>query len=276
MRKFLHSHWKVIVAILLAILLATMTVETSSATASPPLSARLRAHVAAISSQEFKVAPALHIETMLESAGYGVRRQVYEAEGSRLRNIEAAISNVAPGARPERVFIIGARHDPAARDAGATAAVLELARLLRNLQPSRGTEIRFVFLIGDDSATTPLGSLAAAYRQHSAASSFIAYAGTLESSARVRQALASFGDGANLPVHGLAAPAHVMGVTLSDHGAYGRRGDRALMITNTAFLSYPYHHASPIGQDRTDYEGMARVVDGLRRTIASLAGAVQS
>ena len=39
--------------------------------------------------------------------GYRLRRQQYEAGGQKLRNIEVSVSNTAPGARPERIFIIG-------------------------------------------------------------------------------------------------------------------------------------------------------------------------
>lgn len=271
MRKFLHSHWKVIVAILLAIVLATMTVDTTSAIVSPPLSARLRAHVEAISPRNQQAPPTAHIEAALAHSGYGVRQHTYQAGGLTLRSIEAKIANVAPGARPDRIFIVGARHDPAAREKDGTAAVLELARLLKDLQPSRGTEIRFVFSIHDGKRKPP-----AREEGQLDAGSFIAYAGTLESSTRVRQALAAFSDGPELPSHGLAAPAHAMGVTLSGDGAFGRHGTPTLMVTDTAFLNYPYHHAAQGGRDKIDYDAMARAVEGLRRTIASLAGAVQA
>jgi len=104
---------------------------------------------------------------------------------------------------------------------------------------------------------------------------FIAFVGTLESSALVRQALAAFQGASDFPAQGLAAPAHTMGVTLSDHSSYNRHGYPALMITDTAFMRYPYYHTAQDTPDKLDYASMARVVEGLAKTIVSLAGATQ-
>jgi len=104
---------------------------------------------------------------------------------------------------------------------------------------------------------------------------FIAFVGTLESSALVRQALAAFREASDFPAQGLAAPAHTMGVTLSDHASYNRHGYPALMITDTAFLRYPYYHTAQDTPDKLDYASMARVVEGLAKTISALAGATQ-
>jgi len=245
MRKFARTHWKVLIAILLAIALASITLETDSATPSPPIAARLKAHVQAIAS----VPPLRHIETALRNGGYAPHRQA--------GNIEAAVSNVAVGARPERIFIVGA-------DSGGaeSAAVLELARLLKSMQPSRGTEVRFVFFDG-----------AVLERD-----SFIAFAGSQASSARVRGALAAFRSMPDGLAQGLAAPAHVMGVTLSGfaspEASTDRQGYPALMLTETAFLRYPYFRTAQEAGE-LDYGSMARVVQGLARTIESLAGATE-
>ena len=48
------------------------------------------------------------------------------------------------------------------------------------------------------------------------------------------------------------------------------------MITDTAFLRYPYFHTNQETPDKLDYAGMARVVEGLARTIGSLAGAAKT
>ena len=290
MRKFARSHWKIVLAILLAVALATLTMETDSATPGPELSARLRTHVQAIapgahdsarpSSKPHALEQAAHhIETTLLRYGYQLRRQQVEAGGRKLRNIEVSVSNTAAGVRPERIFIIGAPHDaarggPDANEGGGTAAVLELARLLKTMRPSRGTEVKFVFFVNGErsSQADNAGRGPELERQVPGSGNFIAFVGTVEASARVDQALAAFTEHADLPAEGLAAPAHVMGVTLLDHSAYRRHGYAALMITDTAFLHYPYHHTVDT-HDRLDYAGMARVVKGLARTIESLAGA---
>ena len=323
MRRFLHTHWKLI-AILLAIVLALTTVEIDSAPANPPLSARRRAHVEAIASKEHNTATprelehsARYIEQALAGFGYALKRQEYEAGGQKVRNIEVSVANVAKDARPERIFIIGAHYDsalgaPGANDNGSgTAAVLELARLLKTVRPSYGTEIKFVFFVNEEPPWfmgEEMGSMRHARelkrqgqnvagaliletigwysnkpdsqrlppgleKQYPSTGNFIAFVGTLESSALVRQALAAFKDHSDFPAHGLAAPAHVMGVTLSDHSSYNRHGYPALMITDTAFLRYPYYHTTEDTPDKVDTDSMARVVEGLARTIQSLAGA---
>jgi len=280
MRKFARSHWKVLIAILLAIVLATLTLETDSASRAPDLSARLRTHVEAIAAREHDAA-ARHIAATLAGHGYRLQRQEYKAGGHQVRKIEVSVSNAAPGAKPERIFIVGAHYVPASRDTGdsgdtsdnasGTAAVLELARLLKAMRPSRGTEVKFVFFVEGKASDVVPGAAGSA--------NFIAYVGTLASSAPVRQALAAFRAEPDHLAEGLAAPAHVMGVTLSNHAAYRQQGAPALMITDTAFLRYPYYHTAQDARDapdRLDYAGMARVLKGLARTIGSLAGAATS
>lgn len=273
MRNFFHSHWKIIVALLLLIVVAVLTVSPSStsAAAAPELADRLRTHVSAIASKEHNTGTprereqaATYIETALASAGYRPTRQEYTAGGQRVRNIEAAVGNVPKGKRPERIFIVGAHVDsapgaPGANDNGSgTAAVLELARLLKTVRPGAGTEVRFVFFVNEEPPAN-----------------FIAFVGTLASSNLVREALAAFRAASAFPAEGLAAPAHTTGVTLSDHSSYNRYGYPALMITDTAFMRYPYYHTAQDTPDKLDYESMARVVNGLAKTIVALAGAKQ-
>ena len=272
MRNFFHSHWKIIVALLLLIVVAVLTVSpATTSAATPDLAERLRGHVTAIASREHNTATprqreraAVYIETALASAGYRPIRQDSMAGGQRVRNIEAAVGNVAQGKRPDRIFIVGAHCDSAPGASGAddkgsgTAAVLELARLLKTVQPGAGTEVRFVFFVNEEPPAN-----------------FIAFVGTLESSKLVREALAAFRAAPDFPAEGLAAPAHTTGVTLSDHSSYNRYGYPALMITDTAFMRYPYYHTAQDTPDKRDYESMARVVNGLAKTIAALAGAKQ-
>lgn len=328
MRNFFHSHWKVIVALILLILVAVLTVSptTTSAAAAPPLDERLRAHVGAIASSEHNTATPLaleraaaYIETALTEAGYRPARQEYAAGGQRVRNIEVAVRNVAPGKRPERIFIVGAHYDsapgaPGANDNGSgTAAVLELARMLKSVQLSAGTELRFVLFVNEEPPWfmgEQMGSMVHAAEmkrqgqpvqaalvletmgyytdapnsqqlppglegRYPSTGNFIAFVGTLESSGLVREALAAFRAHSDFPAEGLAAPAHTTGVTLSDHSSYNKHGYPALMITDTAFMRYPYYHTAQDTPEKLDYESMARVVTGLARTIVALAGAKQ-
>jgi Zn-dependent M28 family amino/carboxypeptidase len=326
MRNFFQSHWKVIVALLLLIVVAVLTVSPTSSSAAPALAERLRTHVSAIASQEHNTATPLaleraaaYIETALTGAGYTPTRQEYAAGGQRVRNIEGAVGNVAKGKRPERIFIVGAHYDsapgaPGANDNGSgTAAVLELARMLKTVQLEAGTELRFVLFVNEEPPWfmgEEMGSIVHAAEmkrqgqnvkaalvletmgyytdkpksqqlppglegRYPSTGNFIAFVGTLESSSLVREALAAFRAASDFPAEGLAAPAHTTGVTLSDHSSYNRHGYPALMITDTAFMRYPYYHTAQDTPDKLDYESMARVVNGLAKTIVALAGAKQ-
>lgn len=326
MRNFFHSHWKVIVALVLLIVVAVLTVRPNNANAAPDLAERMRQHVRAVASEEHNTGTpvqleraAVYIETALTRAGYRPSRQEYTAGGQRVRNIEVAVSKVAAGKRPDRIFIVGAHYDsapgaPGANDNGSgTAAVLELARLLKTMQPRAGTEVRFVFFVNEEPPYfmgADMGSMRHAAEmkrqghniegalvletmgyytdapnsqklppglegRYPSTGNFIAFVGTLESSALVREALAAFRASSDFPAHGLAAPAHTTGVTLSDHSSYNRHGYPALMITDTAFMRYPYYHTAQDTPDKLDYASMARVVTGLSKTILALAGAAQ-
>ncbi|MGH8856204.1 MAG: hypothetical protein ACREWI_18215, partial [Telluria sp.] len=74
------------------------------------------------------------------------------------------------------------------------------------------------------------------------------------------------------PEQGLAARAHVMGVALLD----SRQGHPALTIADTTFQRFPYFHTTSESQEMLDYAGMARVIEGLARTIDALAGAART
>lgn len=286
MRSFFRDHWKAIVVILLLMVLATFTVTPGAAPAAPSLAERLRAHVHALAATYPRDDGAAYIAATLRAQGYRVLHP-RGADGRRIQNeLDASIANVAPGARPARVFIVGARED-----AGAAAAVLELARRLKDLRPMPGTELRFVFLTGSAIVDTPDRSDRSDTSDTSDApdsGSFIAFAGTPDASRRVQQALSAFQGAANAPARGFAAPDYTQGVALLGHAAHGAPG-YAMMVTGTAFGRYPYLNAaddsldSPgappvdvlIGDDPRDYGGAARVVSGLAHTIEALAAGQQ-
>jgi len=275
MRHFFNSHWKVILAILLAIVLATLTVETRSDTA--PLAARLQAHARALA-PDAPGSPMQYVDTSLRRYGYVLHRQRIDRDGSShaAHSIEATIASVTPGAKPERTFVIGARVGPGG-DVGA-AAVLELARAVKDLRPAPGTEIRFVFFV----ETAESGA------EDTDAGNFIAFIGTPDGAQRVRQAFAALRSDPQLMRHGLATSAHVMGLTLSRGGNSHGDGDGSpatttLLITGSDFLGYTYFYTAPSAADETDgaqqsgeFDGLARVVAGLTRTLTAMAGVVQA
>jgi hypothetical protein len=238
MRPFFRSHWKVILAILLLIVLAMVTVNPSAAVPAMSLGARLQMHACILAAPRDARQAADYVEGVLAGEGYRVRRQ----PGG---GVEAALENGVPA----RSFIVNARYDSAAPDGYGAAAVLELARLLKTLQPRRGTEVRFVF-----SAQGGSGN-------------FIAYAGSAGSMRAVQTVLSAFQDGAAVPARGLAAPAYVRGITLSAHDA----SMPAVMVTESGFARYPYYRAGAGAGDDAPEDGVARVVTALARTITALA-----
>ena len=307
---------------------ATLSACAGMAYAAAPhqLAARLQQHVRQVASTEHNKskpqaleAAARYIEVTLAAAGYTVQRQQYTHDRHKVRNIEVSLSNVQAGHPPQRIFIIGAHYDsargaPGANDNGSgTAALIELARMLKGTRPSDGTEIKFVFFVNEeppyfrsegmgswqharelrkrsqpveaaliletigyysnakDSQRYPPG-LSKLYPN---SGNFIAFVGTLDNSALVRKTLASFKAASSFPAEGLAAPAFVEGVTFSDHWSYNQHGYPAIMITDTAFMRYPYYHTAQDTPDKLDYASMARVVDGLARVIQKMAGPIQ-
>jgi Peptidase family M28 len=141
----------------------------------PPLTAEEQAlapllgrHVAAIASREHNVAhhdelekSARYIETTLESHGYAVSRQVFDADDFRsggtrsVRNIEVVIEPREAGPATE-TLVVGAHYDSAIGAAGANdngsgvAAVIELARLLGDLKGKTPRRIRLVLFVNEE------------------------------------------------------------------------------------------------------------------------------
>ncbi len=145
----------------------------------PPLAAeetalaqRLRQHVEAIASRPHNVAhhaeleaAAAYIESALAGIGYSTVAQVFEADGSSVRNIEATVEP-AGGAAAAKSLVIGAHYDsagnaPGANDNGTgTAAVIELARLLKDAR--LGHRLRLVLFVNEEPPyfhTAEMGSL---------------------------------------------------------------------------------------------------------------------
>jgi hypothetical protein len=136
------------------------------------LAARLRRHVEVIAATEHNLdhydeleKAALYIERTLEGYGYPVNRQVFEARGRKVRNIDVVLE--APKRDPD-VIVVGAHYDsaqgtPGANDnASGTAAVIELARLLADLKDSARKRIRLVLFVNEERpyyATPEMGSL---------------------------------------------------------------------------------------------------------------------
>ena len=283
------------------------------------LADNLIAHVIAIASEEHNVAhpealerSARYIEKVLSGLGYEVSRQEFETAGVRVRNLEVAIRGDSADAN---AVVVGAHYDSVAGAVGANdngsgvAALLELARLLKGVQPPRGSELRLVFYVNEEkpyARTEQMGSLvhadalAGAGKQvlamisletigyysdaprsqrypaplnllYPGTGDFVAFVGNLRSRALVRSAVASFRAHAAFPSEGGALPDFIDDAARSDHWSYWRHGWPAIMVTDTAPFRYPHYHTQEDTPEKINYDRLARVVKGLEGVIRDLA-----
>jgi len=288
----------------------------------PPLTAeearlaeRLREHVQVIGSRPHNVAyqreleqAALYIEEVLASLGYQLRRQTYEADGLEVRNIEVMIE---PATAAAETLVLGAHYDsylfaPGANDnATGVAAVLELARLLRDLRNRSPLRIRLVLFVNEEppfSHSELMGSLVYAralnrsgepvlgmmsletlgcYTDaensqnypwplgllYPSTGNFVAFVGLVSSRCFVRRTVETFRGLVPFPSVGGTAPGFIPGIDWSDHWSFEQVGIPALMITDTALYRYPYYHTIEDTPDKVDYDKLARIVAGLAAVV---------
>ena len=114
----------------------------------------------------------------------------------------------------------------------------------------------------------PLGILKLFYPD---TGNFIGFVGDLSSWRLVRRAIGAFRARTAFPSEGVAAPRATKGVHWSDHWAFWQAGYPAIMITDTALYRYPHYHKPGDTPDKLDYDGLARVTDGLVDVIKALA-----
>jgi Peptidase family M28 len=285
------------------------------------LAQSLKQHIATIAAREHNVAHydelekvARYIEATLASFGYAVDRQEFLADGKMVRNIDVTVEPAAQNADPE-VIVVGAHYDsvsgsPGANDnASGAAAVLELARLARDLDAVGARRIRFAFFVNEEPPyfrTEAMGSLqyarALAKRNERVVAmysletigfyssepgsqvypapfglifpdrgDFVAFVGLLGSRALVQDTVRSFRAHTAFPSIGGVAPGFVPGISWSDHWAFAEHGFPAVMVTDTAPFRYPHYHRPSDTPDKVDTENLARVVKGMERVIRDLA-----
>jgi len=230
-----------------------------------------------------------------------------------VRNIEVTVEPGAQNSDPQ-VIVVGAHYDSVSGSPGAddnatgAAAVIELARLARDLDAVGTKRIRFAFFVNEEPPyfrTEAMGSLqyarALARRNErviamysletigfysSAPGSqiypapfglmfpdrgdFVAFVGMLGSRALVRKTIRSFRSHTAFPSIGGVAPGFVPGIGWSDHWAFAEHGFEAVMITDTAPFRYPHYHRPSDTPDKIDAEKVARVVKGIERVIRDL------
>ena len=100
---------------------------------------------------------------------------------------------------------------------------------------------------------------------------FIAVVGDLGNRDSILEAKIALRGATPLPVHSIAAPRNLPGIDFSDHLNYWEAGYPALMITDTAFYRNPRYHTPQDTPDTLDYERMAQAVTGIYELIRQLA-----
>jgi hypothetical protein len=251
-----------------------------------------------------------YLRSALSGEGYAVAEQSYAVEGHTVSNLEsilpgsdAAEGSIVVGAHYDSVpGTVGANDN-----ASGVAATLELARLLQGSHPRR--TIRFVFFVNEEPPyfqTSAMGSLVYAMRLRRNAVSvsamisletigfysdarnsqkypmllslfypsrgnFIGFVGNPESRELLRRSIRKFRESAKFPSEGIAAPEDWPGVGWSDHWSFWQGHYPAIMITDTAIFRYPDYHTPLDTLDKVDFEKMARVVDGVRAVVVSIA-----
>jgi Zn-dependent M28 family amino/carboxypeptidase len=257
------------------------------------------------------MAAADFLENQMVQAGYRVERQSYSIDQQTYDNLVVEIPGgdradeiVVIGGHYDSVHL-----SPAANDnASGAAATLELAKRFADKHPAR--TLRFVQFVNEEPPffwTEQMGSLVYAkrckQRQENIVAmlsletmgyysdavgsqkypiplgliyplqgNFISFIGNVASGALVRQAIASFRQHTQFPSEGAALPNALPGVGWSDHWAFWQQGYPAVMVTDTAPFRYPHYHTDADTPDKLDYDRLARVVFGLTRVIADLAG----
>lgn len=101
---------------------------------------------------------------------------------------------------------------------------------------------------------------------------FVIFTGNFDSWRLIRSTYSSFKRHAKFPALWLPAPRHIMGPDMSDQWSFWQVGYPALMVTDTAFLRYPYYHHAEDLPKHMNFDCMARVVRGVIEATQDMAG----
>ena len=101
---------------------------------------------------------------------------------------------------------------------------------------------------------------------------FVAFVSDLECRGLVRDCVAAFRRHAGFPSEGIAGPRSQPGIGWSDHASFWAEGFPALMVTDTSPFRYAHLHQPTDLPPALDLGRCARVVSGLARCFAELAG----
>ncbi|MBI4293068.1 MAG: M20/M25/M40 family metallo-hydrolase [Betaproteobacteria bacterium] len=241
-----------------------------------------------------------------------VAAQSYEIQGQNCENLEAEIPGrahasqiILAGAHYDTV-----QGSPGADDnASGVAGLIEIARFLRDARLER--TVRLVAFVNEEPPFFYFGEMGSKVYAQAArrrgddirvmlslemlgcysdrpgsqayppllswfypnCGNFIAFVSNLGSRQALREVIMAFRANSDFPAERLASPAFVPGVAWSDQLSFWRAGYSAVMVTDTAFYRYPHYHLGTDTPEKIRYPEMARVVEGLAKSIMALAGA---
>ncbi len=250
-----------------------------------------------------------YIEEQFKAAAYIPLSQIFGEK--QYRNI---VVDLYGGQRRDEIIVVGAHYDsvwmtPGADDnASAVAALLEIARALKNKKLSR--TIRFIAFANEELpfyGTDEMGSRQAAKRSYDRnehivgmfslemlgyysdepdsqryprplryfypdKANFIAFVSNLVSRGWLAESILAFRQRAEFPSEGLAVPEWLVpDIRRSDNAAFWEYGYPAIMITDTSnYRNRNYHNAGDVYRT-LDYDRMARLVSGLTKMLETLA-----
>lgn len=282
------------------------------------LALRMRKHVTTIATTEHNVdhfpemeTAAQYLEKILSGYGYTVKRQNFESKAGKVRNLEVSLRSKHQQQPGHSMVVVGAHYDsaegtPGANDNGSgTAALLELARLLKDLDGSLESELVLVLYANEEPPyfkTEQMGSRVHAAEMkargknivamisletighysdkdgsqqypfpfsllYPSKGNFIGFVGEAGSRPLIRHLIGLFRKHGSFPSEGIAAPGFIPGIDWSDHWAYTQEGYPALMLTDTAPNRYTHYHTPEDTVDKIDFSRMARVVKGVELVI---------
>jgi Zn-dependent M28 family amino/carboxypeptidase len=252
-------------------------------------------------------AAADYILQEFQKTGATVTEQTYTVQGKEYRNI-SAIFGPPDGER----IVIGAHYDvfgpfPGADDnASGTAGLLEIGRMLTELNPHLKTPVELVAYTLEEPpffSTEMMGSYIHAQSLKEAGTSikkmislemigyftdkkgsqkfparilklfypgrgnFITVVGDLKNIRTVRRVKKRMKAGSQIKVRSINSPRWIEGIDFSDHRNYWHFGFRAVMVTNTAFYRNKNYHQPSDTKETLDYAKMAEVVRGVYNVI---------
>jgi Zn-dependent M28 family amino/carboxypeptidase len=285
------------------------------------LEVRLREHVHALAGEigERNVgrpaamhAAEAYIRGCWSEVGYEVTAQTYTVRGIASSNLEIT----CPGTRKDdAILLVGAHYDTVAGSPGAddnasgVAALLELGRLFRTVQPAM--TVRFVAFVNEEMPfffSEEQGSMvyaAAARRREDdirlmvslemlgyysdlpgsqrypplfrpffpSRGNFIGFVANFRTRRKQRKLVAAFRAACAFPAEQLATFSTVPGVAWSDHHSFWQQRYHALMVTDTAFYRYPWYHTAHDTPEQLDYPRFAAVTTGLFEAFRAVSAA---